>query len=93
MSETKLINRDIYIGFSEPWDLSGKLEKDNTIGAITDIGKGVNKYYGNKEEYLIIRLKKGFQHESLDCKYFVASPRHEGTTFTDLLKSFKSRRR
>lgn len=85
MSEAKLINRMVYIGFSEPWELSGKLEKDNTIGTITDIGRGVNKYYGNKEEYLIIRLKKGFQYDGLDCKYFVASPRLEGTTFIDLL--------
>ena len=85
MSETKLINRDIYIGFSEPWDLSGKLEKDNTIGAITDAGTNVDKYYGNKEECLIIRLKKGFQYDGLDCKYFMVSPRYEEATFIDLL--------
>ena len=86
MSEKKLINRDIYIGFGEPWDLSGKLEKDNTIGTITDAGTNVDKYYGNTEECLIIRLKKRFQYEGLNCEYFVGSPRHEGTTFIDLLR-------
>lgn len=85
MSEKALVNKTVNIGFSEPWDLSEKLEKDNSIGIITDAGTSINKYYGNKEECVIISLKKSFQFDGLECKYFVASPRHEGITFKNLL--------
>jgi len=87
MYESLLINKNVNIGFSEPWDLLEKLEKDNLIGSITDIGTNIDKYYGYKDECLIINLTKGFQYDDLDCKYFLVSPRHEGSRFADLLKN------
>lgn len=89
MANDALINRVADIGFSEPWDLSERLEKDNLVGTITDVGTSVNKHYGNKEECVIITLRKSFQHDGLECKYFVVSPRHEGATFSQLLNGSK----
>lgn len=83
--EKQVVNRGLDIGFSEPWELSKILKKENSIGNIIDVGVNVNKHYGNEEECLVIRLKKSFQFADLECEYFVASPRYENSSFDDLL--------
>jgi hypothetical protein len=89
MTERNLIKRDVNIGFSEPWKLAEELEKENLIGAVIDAGTSMNRHYGNKDACLVIRLKKSFLFDGLECKYFVVSPRHEGTSFKDLMDGNK----
>jgi len=85
MSDNTLINQLVNIGFVEPWELSGRLERENQIARIIDAGWNESKHYGNEEECVIIVLNKQFLHNGLECKYFVATPRHQGKAFSDLL--------
>ena len=73
-------NAQIIIRISDPWDLGESRNWQPLKGTILDVE------VENSSKALLIRLIEPFEYKNMSCEYFIATPRHEGSSYEDLIQ-------
>jgi hypothetical protein len=64
----------VTVKLSDPWELGEALKWEPLAGAIVS----------TEGESALVRLSNPFEFKNTTCEFFVASPRHEGHTISEL---------
>ena len=83
-----IIDCQVTIGISEPWEFKDEVGSSTFTGTITDVYMSVHlrKFSEKETEYLIVHLARPFGYEKLKTEYLIGSPRHEGSGLSELAK-------
>jgi hypothetical protein len=83
-----LIDHQVSIGISEPWEFEDQVGSSTFTGAITDIytSRHLRQSFKKETEYLIVHLARPFGYEKLRTEYLIGSPRHDGVGLSELIK-------
>ena len=83
-----LVESQISIGISEPWEFEDEVGSSTFTGTITDVYVSTHfrKSSEKETEYLIIHLARPFGYAKLKTEYLIGSPRHEGNGLSELAK-------
>ena len=76
-----LRNRRIIIKLSDPWDLGEKINWQALEAVILDL-----KNDEDRTTSIAIKLAIPFEYKNTRCEFFIASPRYEGSNFSQLNK-------
>jgi hypothetical protein len=79
-----LIHTPIVIRLSDPWELGEVLGWQELRAVIIDVETATDKLYRSQQEMAIVRLDDPFVFRNTSCEYFVASPRHRGSSLSRL---------
>lgn len=80
-----LIHTPIVIRLSDPWELGELLGWQELRAVIIDAEATTDKLYRSQQEMAIVRLDDPFVFRNTSCEYFVASPRHRGSSLRRLV--------
>jgi len=81
-----LVGRKVSLAISEPWEFGTEVGTEPIRGDITEIQRELraNSSGLRCNDLAVIRLDRPFAYRSLKCEYLLASPRHEGSSLTDI---------
>jgi hypothetical protein len=75
MNDLMFLGKSVSVRISDPWEIGEYLKWQALEAKIISI----------TTEALLLQLNTPFMFESIHCEYFIASPRHEGDTVSQLL--------
>jgi hypothetical protein len=81
-----LVGRKVHIRISDPWEFGGDVgaHPSRCVVEQVSVSEVIRRNGATRTQNVVVRVERPFVSQQHTCEFFLATPRHEGSSFVSL---------